>query len=63
VRGVLNKHVGSAVGAAAVSLVSGAITSRIRLGLFLTAAGFALIATAFWVRSWLPLFWPSLAAA
>lgn len=59
VRRVLTRQAGEAAGAMLVSLIRGEMTSRVRVGYLIIAAGIGLVIAAFYVPSW----WPALIAA
>lgn len=57
VRRFVLRHLVAAGGALAVSLVRGAIQSRMRTGLWAAIAGLAALIGAFFTGRWLPLVW------
>lgn len=57
-RFVLNHLVGVG-GVVAVSVVRGGLESRKRTGLYMVIAGAVALIGSFFIRSWLPLVWPS----
>ena len=57
IKRILNENVGDAAGAAAVSIVRGSISSRIRQGLVMMLGGLALIISSFNAGSWWPQLW------
>jgi hypothetical protein len=57
VRRIVAQHLVAAGGAAAVSIVRGALTSRMRTAMYLTLAGLVALIAAFFTSAWLPLIW------
>jgi hypothetical protein len=57
VRRILSQHLVAAGGAAAVSIVRGALTSRMRTAAYLTLAGLVAFIASFLTSAWLPLIW------
>jgi hypothetical protein len=57
VRNFVLNHLVSAGGAIAVSMVRGALQSRMRLGLWVAIAGVVAVVAAFYTGRWLPLVW------
>jgi hypothetical protein len=57
IRRIVSQHVVGMGGAAAVSIVRGALTSRMRTAVYLTLAGFIAFIASFFTGAWLPLIW------
>jgi hypothetical protein len=57
VRRIVSQHLVAAGGAAAVSIVRGALTSRMRTAVYLTLAGLVAFIASFFTSAWLPLIW------
>jgi len=57
VRRFVTDHLVKTGGTVAVSVVRGALQSRMRTGLFMAVAGAIAVISAFFIGSWLPLIW------